>query len=260
MKKINTQEIVENMLTDDQKTATSLAEIATGNEITDQVREAIANCSPEEIALIEERLERLLDACYQEESSLKKDCSPEKLFSLKESLIYYVGRITKNPDLELLKKIYHQEEDMHLLLNIAFSSLTTGDEEIESDFISRIEPGNDYDNMIRSWTLAFFANAEDPYAYVDEGKDWQRAKEPRLKRLAINDETAAKFEKAKAFRWLDLVVINLFLQNRGSDSMTADEYGIVENTKVDFPSYSEGKVKKLTLLKNEITSQNPYKK
>lgn len=135
----------------------------------------------------------------------------------------------------------------------------TGDEEIEQDFIEKIKPGNDLDLLIRSWTLAFFTNMKNPYDYVDEEKDWSLAKQARLKRLLINDESSEKFAKAKAFRWLDLTVINLFLNNRGYDSIEEKDYEIIENTKVDFSSYSGEKVKKLKLLKKDITEHNPYK-
>lgn len=257
MDKIN--EIVENMLTNDELTVNSLILGSSGNQITDKVREEIGKLPEEQRNRINKRLENILTACYSSNEIELKNLSSKELFLLKESLIYYIGRITKTPNIKLLKNIYKKETDNHLKLNITFSSVMTGDEEIEQDFIEKIKPGNDLDLLIRSWTLAFFANMENPYNYIDEGKDWSLAKLARLKRLIINDESSEKFEKAKAFRWLDLTVINLFLNNRGYDSMDEKDYEIVENAKVDFPSYSEEKVKKLKLLKKDIAEHNPYK-
>ncbi len=249
--------LVEAMLTSDEKTISMLGNQANSNEITDLVRAKISSLSLEEQMVIAERLEQILETCYFDDGADK--LSSQELFYLKESLIYYIGRISI-PNIDLLKRIYAVEEDKHLLLNIAFSSLVTGDEEIEADFISRIKPGNEYDNLIRSWTMAFFANAEDPYSYVDTGEDdWSLAKQARLKRLAINDSNNSKFAKAKAFRWLDLAVIDLFLENRGAFAMTGDDYEIVSDTDVNLDGYSDNKVKQLTLLKSKINDMNPYK-
>ena len=252
------ESLVQAMLKSDNETILMLGNQANSNEITDKVRDYIACLSKEEQEIISKRLEKILNHCYFQVTPAFEKLSKQELFYLKESLIYYIGRISK-PDITLLKKIYSVEENKHLLLNIAFSSLITGDEEIEADFISRIVPGNDYDNLIRSWTMAFFANSDDPYSYVDTGEDdWSLAKEARLKRLAINDDNHPKFNKAKAFRWLDLTVIDLFLENRGAYAMSSDDYKIVEGTKVDLEGYSDTKIKKMTLLKSKIIDNNPY--
>ena len=250
--------LVRAMINSDYDTILLLGKKSTGNKITDEVRKNISSLSKENQAIISKRLERILYDSYFNRTEELDKLSKEELFYLKESLIYYTGRISI-PNIELLKRIYFIENDKHLLLNIAFSSLITGDEEIETDFISRIKPGNDYDLLIRSWTMAFFANVEDPYSYIDKGIDnWSLAKQARLKRLSINDENNPKFSKAKAFRWLDLVVINLFLENRGYNTMVSDDYKIIENTKVDLEGYSDNKVKKLEFLKEEIINNNPY--
>lgn len=250
--------LVNAMLTNSDEVIMLLGNKANNNEITDAVRDSIRSLSSEDQMIITKRLEQILYDCYFDMSSELEKLSTRELFYLKESLIYYIGRISK-PDIALLKKIYSIEEDKHLLLNITFSSLITGDEEIETDFISRISPGNDYDKLIRSWTMAFFANSDDPYSYIDTGKDdWSLAKQARLKRLAINDKNSPKFSKAKAFRWLDLVVIDLFLENRGNDAMSSDDYKIISDTNVELEGYSKNKVKQLKLLKNKIKHHNPY--
>lgn len=255
---MNISELVDAMLTSNEQTIKMLKDQANSNEITDLVRAKISSLSLEEQAIIAKRLEQILEDCYFNITSDFDKLSNEELFYLKESLIYYIGRIS-TPNLDLLKRVYKVEENKHILLNIAFSSLCTGDEEIETNFISRIKPGNEYDNLIRSWTMAFFANSSEPYSYIDTGKDdWSLAKAARLKRLAINDPSHPKFAKAKAFRWFDLVVIDLFLENRGAFAMSDDDYKIISDTDIMLDGYSKNKVKQLTLLKSKITHMNPY--
>ena len=71
-------------------------------------------------------------------------------------------------------------------------------------------------------------------------------------------ENNPKFTKAKAFRLIDLVVINLFLVNRGFNAITKEDYKIIDETKIIFKEYSEDKIKKLTYFKEKIISNNPY--
>lgn len=251
-------QLVEAMLTSNERTIAMLGNQANNNEITDLVRGKISTLPIEDQIIIAKRLEQILEDCYFDVTPDLDKLSDEELFYLKESLIYYIGRISV-PNTDLLKRIYAVEKNKYLLLNITFSSLSTGDEEIEANFISRIKPGNEYDNLIRSWTMAFFANSEDPYSYVDTGKDdWSLAKMARLKRLSVNDPNHPKFAKAKAFRWLDLVVIDLFLENRGARAMSNDDYKVISETDVILDGYSSNKIKQLTLLKSKITHMNPY--
>lgn len=254
----DTRNLIEAMLTNDSNTVNLLIKKSENNEITDKVREDFIALSLEEQQEIYNRLESILKMCYLASSKEIDDLSKEELFSLKESLIYYLGRFSI-PNIDLLKKIYAIEKNINLLFNITCSSLITFDEEIELDFISRIEPGNDYDLLIRSWTLAFYTNIKNPYEYIDNGiDDWSNAKNARLKRLAINDENNPKFIKTKALRLMDLVVINLFLENRGYNTMTKEDYKIIDDTKINFKEYSKNKVKKLTYFKEKIMSNNPY--
>lgn len=57
---------------------------------------------------------------------------------------------------------------------------------------------------------------------------------------------------------MDLVVINLFLENRGYNTITKEDYKIIDEAKINFEEYSENKVKKLTYFKEKIMSNKPY--
>ena len=119
--------LVNAMLTNSDEVIMLLGNKANNNEITDAVRDSIRSLSSEDQKIITKRLEKILYDCYFDMSSELEKLSTRELFYLKESLIYYIGRISK-PDIALLKKIYSIEEDKHLLLNITFSSLITGDD------------------------------------------------------------------------------------------------------------------------------------
>lgn len=239
--------------------------VESSDELTNEVRSRLDALSDDEILGIQNYLYNLLNLCYggklfegadATEHQLVQALDEQQLFLLKETVIYFLGRIKFAPSIEILKRAYFLEQNKHLQLNITFSSLFTFDEEIEGDFVNRITYGNEYDQMIRSWTMAYFKNAQNPYQYVDQkGDDWQQAKMPRIKRLAINDEANSKFNKAMAFRLMDFVVIDLFLENRETESLSAQEKEIVENAYIEYPKFSQEKQMKLQRLKTKILNK-----
>lgn len=230
------------------------------NNITDRVRYSFKSMSKAEIKEIQKFLYRILDSCYEgkilnENYTKLENIDEDERFLLKENVIYYLGRLPIVPDIDVLKKVYSLENDFHLKLNITFSSLITFDETIEKDFISKIKPGNEYDLLLRSWTMAFFANADNPYEFRDnEFKDWSLAKMPRIKRLAINSPEEDKFLKAMSFRAMDLVVLDLFLKNRKNNHLSDKEASIITNTFIDYEKFSTEKKNYLNNLKNNIIS------
>jgi hypothetical protein len=235
---------------------------ANNDEITNAVRCEIKSLDQSDIKGIKRFLEELLNCCYSNElcgptssyNRYKLDgISADELFLIKENIIYYLGRLSILPNPGILKKAYMMEDDKHLRLNIMFSSLPTFDENIEADFINKIEPGNDYDIMIRSWTMAFFSNADNPYLYLDNKEnDWSKAKSPRINRLNINDKKDPKFIKAMAFRLMDLMVLWLFLENRGVNTLTPSEKEVIANAYVEYPSFSLEKQNNMKDLKVKI--------
>lgn len=262
--KMNQKEIIENLI--EAFKACDIA-LATQNfinpnndEITNGVRAYLDTLLEEDTKKVLAFLNHLLNVCYdyslyeegpQENDHLITELDDKKKFYFKENVIYYIGRLKVLPDIEILKKAYFNEKDMHLALNLTYSSLATFDETIEMDFIKRFAPGNEYDVMLRSWTLAFFKGVPNPYDYVDDGTSWEQAKNPRLNRLKINDDTNPKFNKAMAFRLFDLLVLNLFLDNR-DETLPEDEKEIVNDALIDYEKYSEEKIEKANELKRKI--------
>lgn len=229
------------------------------DKITNAVRKQLNNLSTNELKSIQLFLYDIFNSCYNENLfqtntriELPKLTVNTK-FLLKENIIYYLGRLPILPDIDILEKAYKLDKDLHIKLNITFSSLATFDERIEKDFISKVSPGNSYDLLIRSWTLAFFSNSKTPYSYQDiHNDDWSKAKVPRLKRLAINSEANSKFLKAMSFRSLDLLVLYLFLENRKTDILTKEESDIVSNAFIEYPKFSKTKIQFLKSLKEKL--------
>ena len=105
----DTRNLIEAMLTNNSKTVNLLIKKSENNEITDKIREDFIALPLEEQQKIYTRLESILKMCYSASSKEIDDLSKEELFSLKESLIYYLGRFSI-PNIDLLKKIYTVEK------------------------------------------------------------------------------------------------------------------------------------------------------
>ena len=160
--------------------------------------------------------------------------------------------------MDILRDVYNIDDNKYIKLNVTFASLQSFREEIELDFVDKVLSSDVYDQLIRSWTLAYFQLTPNPYDYVDKDTDdWSAAKKPRIERLRINDENNPKFKKAKAFRLLDLVVLYLFIRNRKVNNLTDEEKQVIRDARVDYEEYSDEKKKKIKEVKNLILT---YKK
>lgn len=251
--------IVNALITKNVKDVSKYLVFPNSDEITNTVRKQLNNLSTNELKSIQLFLYDIFNSCYNENLFNTNTCiklpklTSSTLFLLKENIIYYLGRLPLLPDINILEKAYKLDKDLHIKLNITFSSLSTFDERIERDFISKVSPGNSYDLLIRSWTLAFFSNCKTPYNFQDiHNNDWSKAKAPRLKRLAINSTDNPKFLKAMSFRALDLLVLYLFLENRKTDVLTKEESDIVSSAFIEYPKFSKIKIQFLKSLKEKL--------
>lgn len=258
----NVQSVVNACLSCDIELAVKSFMVEQSDKFTNAVREKIDLLSDDKQRDIQSFFYHILNVCYggslfledrQKQDSFIEKLDEKDMFLLKENVIYFLGRLSIIPDIKLLKKIYDLDDNKYIKLNLTFSSLFTFCEDIEMDFISRFAPDNDYDVMLRSWTMAYFKDVENPYQYVDlSSDDWEVAKIPRIKRLAINDEENPNFLKAMSFRLLDLLVLDLFLENRKRDDLTSDDKQIVQDAFIDYYRYSDQKKEKLRELKQKI--------
>lgn len=233
------------------------------DDLTNRVRKNLESLSVNELSKIQDFLNKLLNLLYKgqlyemsidpNESNIIEKLSEEEKFKLKETVIYFIGRIPVKTNLDILKKAYYIDNNKYIKMNVAFSLLQMFDEEIELDFIGKLTTNNEYNEMIRSWTIAFFKNSINPYEYRDKSEDdWTPAKTPRINRLKINETENPKFKKAMAYRLVDLVIIYLFIENRGKGSLTNEERETVRNATVDFEYYSENKKQIINDFKKKL--------
>lgn len=222
------------------------------DELTNNVRSYLDSLSIDELKEIQQFFNDLLNLLYDEklyESKVKeadklliRNLNEKDKFKLKETVIYFSGRIPLKVDLDILKKVYYLDDNKYIKMNLTYSTLSTFDEELELDFVEKLTTIDEYDEMIRSWTMAFFKNINNPYEYKDRVEDdWTKAKTPRINRLAINEKENPKYKKAMAYRLLDFVVIYLFLRNRKNNSLSEKEKEIINNSFIDYELYSENK-------------------
>ena len=233
------------------------------DEITNKVRAYLDSLPKEELVSIQLFLKTLLNYCYEGrlfKEELNEDdkeriakLEDKEKFLLKESIIYFYGRLLIDNDMDILRDVYNIDDNKYIKLNVTFASLQSFKEEIELDFVDKVLSSDVYDQLIRSWTLAYFQLTPNPYDYVDKDTDdWSAAKKPRIERLRINDENNPKFKKAKDFRLLDLVVLYLFIRNRKVNNLTDEEKQVIRDARIDYEEYSEEKKKKMEEVKTLI--------
>ena len=226
--------------------------IELNDDNTNEVRKYLDKLPYAELIEVKKYLNKLLNICYNgtlfndevmiEEIHIFNILNEKQKYLFKQTVIYFLGRLPIEIDLNVLKKAYTIDDDGHTKLNIVCSTLSSFDEELELDFVNKLLNDKEYDKMLRSWTMAFFKKVDNPYKYKDNpDDDWTPAKLPRLKRLAINDEKNPKYKKALAFRLLDLTTIYLFIRNRKNETLPENEKEIIKNTNIDFKIYSKEK-------------------
>ena len=237
--------------------------VSLNDNITNKVREKLESLTEQELIEIKEFLNKLLNLLYDgqlyemnintNEMSLINNLTEEEKFKIKTIALYFIGRLPVKADLDILKKAYYLDNNKYIKMDIAYSTFQMFDEEIELDFIKKLTTNDEYNEMIRSWTMAFFKNSASPYEYRDKIEDdWTLAKTPRINRLKINEKENPKFKKAMAYRLVDLVIMYLFIENRRKSSLTNEEKEIIRNATVDFEYYSENKKQIINDFKKKL--------
>lgn len=237
--------------------------VSLNDDITNKVREKLESLPEQELIEIKEFLNKLLNLFYNgqlyemnidtNEMSIINNLTEEEKFKIKTIALYFIGRLPVKADLDILKKAYYLDNNKYIKMDIAYSTFQMFDEEIELDFIEKLTTNDEYNEMIRSWTMAFFKNSVSPYEYRDKSEDdWTLAKTPRINRLKINEKENPKFKKAMAYRLVDLVIMYLFIENRRKSSLTNEEKEIIRNATVDFEYYSENKKQIINDFKKKL--------
>lgn len=249
-----TERLVKSLLEKD-SIALELLSVAHTNTLSDEIRDIIASLNDDDQQKISSFLNEMLINLY--EGTYSPDINEQKLFIIKENLIYYVGRLGNKDSVEIINKYHYKETNEFNKMNLAFSACFLGDQEVELDFLSKVTPGSSYDLMMRSWTLAFFKDASNPHEYIDDkNDDWTAAKLPRIKRLQINEPGQKGYKKAMAFRLFDLTILYLFCKNRSFDDLTVSEYEIIKNSTSVSPLIAKGKMDKIEAIKARLLNKD----
>lgn len=133
MKNID-EKIFNALINKDINLATEALTMPNTDSVTNSVRKKLNSLNPKQILEIQDFLYLLLNSCYQNKlfysntSLASLTLEADKLFLLKENIIYYLGRLSVPPDVQILKSAYDLDLDLHIKLNITFSSLITFDE------------------------------------------------------------------------------------------------------------------------------------
>lgn len=128
----------------------------------------------------------------------------------REQILYYIGRIPCSTIPETLKTAYYNERHRILVRIAALGSILHGDEEIESDYISKLIPNSECDIENRSIQLVYFGDAHgDFYTFRDNGRyTWDRTRDATLRRILSNNI------RDQRLRWWDLRTFKLFTLSR----------------------------------------------
>ena len=247
--------IIINSIINNEEVALDYLARPNNNENTDLLKEKIKLLDNKNKQILVNNLENIIkDILMKEDKNEKiKELPKDKKFFIMENAIYYIGRSEVTPNIELLKNIYYITDNFYIKQNIAFTLLPFYIEEIELNFVYNILKNEKYQEKLRSWTMAFFYCKENPYNYVDNGKDdWELAKNARINRLKINDEKDSRIEKAKSFRLMDLLVLYLFKKSRGNQILNDREIEIIKNSKIAWKEYSKEKEKLIIELKGKL--------
>lgn len=153
----------------------------------------------------------------------------EEVFRLREQILYYVGRLPA-PDAPRLIRFACVNESTALLRRVAtISAMLHGDEEIEADFLAKLQPGSPDDLLNRTVQLVYYGDASaDVHRWHDDGYcPWAKTRKSiyhRLRGISPRD---------LRLRWWDLRTLRLFYLSRGwRDPISADEAGVLKTAAV----------------------------
>ena len=103
------------------------------NDITDKVREYLDALPMEDLVSVQLFLKTLLNYCYggrlfveesnEEDSDKIAILGDKEKFLLKESIIYFYGRLQIDYDIDILRKVYSIDDNKFIKLNVTFASL-----------------------------------------------------------------------------------------------------------------------------------------
>lgn len=232
------------------------------NDITDYVRGAISTIMDEsELYRLQENLMEIYlytirpdgTSLDDETRDLLDHLSKERLFSLKNELIYFVTRLPMlSEDIPaFVRRAYECEQEPYLKLDLAYGAALTGASEIALEYARSLIPGSEADLVHRSWTIAYFGDVSGkPHQYKDvEKAPWTKARKARLDRFKSTKQ------KAVRFRILDFPILYCFYENRGWIDLNHEDLEIIRAADIDREEYSKEEKAYLREQKEKLVSK-----
>lgn len=146
--------------------------------------------------------------------------------SIREQLVYYIGRWPARECLPLLQEVYRVESTPIVRRSAALGAILHGDEAIESDYLTRLREDEGEATLNRSVQIVYFLDdVGDLHTYVDRGfVSWQRTRDHIFERLVLHDLREMRL------RWWDMETLLNFFRSRPHDRLSAAEFDVLSRT------------------------------
>ena len=157
----------------------------------------------------------------------------DSTLSVHEQIVYFVTRLGIDVSDFLLRVINNKRQSNHpiMRLTLAYGCVLSEHEEVRNfalEYAQSIANESIDACVNRGWTVVYFGdvNDKDPYTYLDDEKrSWVKARDARIKRF-----TKKQPRKKDVRFWLfDIPLFYSFLNNRGWNELSEDEYRILES-------------------------------
>lgn len=201
-------------------------------------RESLKELNQSQLVTVQKHLK----TAYQN-SLLSQDYSTDTE-KIRGQILYIWGRVP-NTDNAFLKLAYENDSSIKVRLSAAISSAHNGYEEIELDYMNRMEPKSEFDIATRSLLLVYFGDVNgDTYSYVDDEKvAWERTRKEIFIRLSLSSA------REKALRLWDLTVLRNFFESRPrSADLSSWERKVLMECSTMCSTYSDEKTLKILNL------------
>lgn len=174
--------------------------------------------------------------------------------AIREQLVYYIGRLPEYTTLDFLRNVYHGESSPIIRRSAALGAILHGDEDIETDYLTRLMADPAEDMLNRSIQLIYFLDDKgDFHTYRDRGYVvWRRTRDHIFERLRQNSERDMRL------RWWDLATLLAYFMSRPHDRLSGTEAHILANMDID--SQSVQRFEALTRLRDQLLDEVWYSK
>lgn len=170
--------------------------------------------------------------------------------SVHEQIIYFVTRLDIDVSDFLLRVINNktQSNNSIMRLTLAYGCVLSENDKVRDfaiKFARSIENESIDACVNRGWTVCYFGDVNDrnPYTYLDdEQRSWTKARNARIKRF-----TKKQPRKKDVRFWLfDIPLFYSFLNSRGWNDISEDEYKVLKNISISSEYFNKSEIEFLS--------------